>query len=121
MLLEVEGNYVLDIVFVILNFLTYDLTINCINSIRENLDTDKYHLIVVDNASTNESREFLKKQYSDDGDVTLIYNSRNTGYAAGNNTGIVEARKMKPKFICCINNDTCIISGCITSIPGIVN
>ncbi len=39
----------IDIVFVILNYNIVKETLDCIDSIEHNLDTDKFQIIVVDN------------------------------------------------------------------------
>lgn len=51
----------LDIVFVVLNYNVVDITINCIKSIEKNIDTSNYRIILVDNASSNQSGEKLQQ------------------------------------------------------------
>lgn len=98
------------IVFVILHFNTVDETNNCVVSIKENMDMDSFHIILVDNASPNKSGVYLQDMYKDDEDVTVILNELNYGFAKGNNVGIDYARnKMNAKFVCCLNNDTLMI------------
>lgn len=98
------------IVFVILHFNTVDETNNCVVSIKENMDMDSFHIILVDNASPNKSGVYLQDMYKDDEDVTVILNEVNYGFAKGNNVGIDYARnKMNAKFVCCLNNDTLMI------------
>lgn len=97
----------LDIVFVILNYNVVDITVNCIRSIEENIDTDGYHIILVDNASPNHAGAQLKSILKNDKNVSYLETPTNIGFAKGNNIGINFAKEKYPsKFICCLNNDT---------------
>jgi GT2 family glycosyltransferase len=97
----------LDIVFVVLNYNVVEITIDCIKSIEKNIDTSNYRIILVDNASSNQSGEKLQQFFLRDNHVVFLKNNKNVGFARGNNLGIDLARKKYPaKFICCINNDT---------------
>lgn len=97
----------LDIDFVILNYNVYQETIDCAESIIENLDSKKYHIIIVDNASPNGVGKEVKTYFSGNSHVSCIDSGGNLGFARGNNAGIEFARKKYPaKFICCLNNDT---------------
>lgn len=95
--------------FVILHYLTYEDTKECIDSIKNNIKYDNYHIVVVDNASSNNSGIELKKEYDSDKKVTILKNSTNLGFAKGNNVGYKYAKDvLKSSFICLINNDTII-------------
>lgn len=96
----------MDIVFVILNYNIVDETMDCVNSICENIDTKEFHIVVVDNKSKDAVGEKLKTMLQGNNKVTLILNEENLGFARGNNVGIARAREYQPKFICCLNNDT---------------
>ena len=100
-------SYTNDLVFVILHYNVYKETINCINSIKSKIDTSKFHIVVVDNFSPNNSGKLLENKYKNDDKVSVILNKSNIGFAKGNNVGIDYARQiLNPKFICCLNNDT---------------
>lgn len=95
--------------FVILHYLTYEDTKECIDSIKNNIKYDDYHIIVVDNASSNNSGIELKKEYSNDKKITILENLMNLGFAKGNNVGYKYAKDvLQSSFICIINNDTII-------------
>jgi GT2 family glycosyltransferase len=99
----------IDFTFVILHYLTYEDTKECIDSIKNNVKYDNYHIVVVDNASSNNSGIKLKKEYDNDKKVTLLKNSINLGFAKGNNVGYKYAKDvLQSSFICMINNDTII-------------
>lgn len=101
------NQYLYDIVFVILHYNTIKETENCIQSIKENIDTDLYHIIVVDNCSPNNTGLILQQNFKEDEKVTIIMSKENIGFARGNNIGIDYAKSyLHPAYICCLNNDT---------------
>lgn len=67
-------------------------------------------VIVVDNASTDQSREFIEKKYAHCSNLTLISLPENTGFCHGVNVGIEAA---KTEFVFLLNNDTTIDKDCI--------
>ena len=50
------------VLIVILNYGTYENTLDMIGEIREKLDYDNYSIMVVDNCSPNESAQVLEKK-----------------------------------------------------------
>ena len=101
----------MDIVFVILHYKTYNDTEDCVESIKNKIDSTSYHIIIVDNFSNNGSLEKLKDKYKNDNDITILCNTENLGFAKGLNTGIYYARKnYETKYIAVINNDVILIS-----------
>lgn len=88
--------------FVILNYKTYQMTIDLVNRIKERIKNLSYEIIVVDNGSPNESAEILKDAASD---FIFIANTRNAGYAAGNNIGIKYAVNHDNEYVLVMNND----------------
>lgn len=99
----------MDIVFVILNYNIIKETIECVQSIKNNIDTNSYHIVIVDNGSSNNIGQKLKQKLENESNVTVIVNDENIGFAKGNNIGIKEARRIGAKYICCLNNDTLMI------------
>lgn len=75
------------VLIVILNYGTYDLTLNLIQELKRNLDYENYSIMVVDNCSPNESAEILDSKKDELGYI-FYANKTNAGYAAGNNIGI---------------------------------
>ncbi len=69
---------------VILTYNNLDYTKQCIESIREYSKNVDYELIVVDNLSTDGTREWL----SDQDDIIKILNEENKGFPKGCNQGI---------------------------------
>jgi hypothetical protein len=72
----------------------------CLDSLKKMNFPYKYEIIIVDNGSTDDSQEFIKKNYPK---VKLIANKENRGFAEGNNMGVKLA---KGKYIVLLNNDT---------------
>lgn len=89
---------------VILNYLNWKDTIECIESLQEQTFTD-FKLVVVDNFSNNDSVErikLLQTKYSFD----FVQLSRNLGFSNGNNAGINYLKKQyNIKNILVMNND----------------
>jgi hypothetical protein len=76
------------------------LLYNCINSIYQNIDIDNFEIIVVDNASTDNSIKNIQNLFSD---VIVVSNKKNIGYSGGCNIG---AQHAKGKYLIFLNNDT---------------
>jgi N-acetylglucosaminyl-diphospho-decaprenol L-rhamnosyltransferase len=94
---------------IIVNWNVRDLLKSCLTSLLgdENLGVDgrspMSEVIVVDNASTDGSVKMLQQAFPR---VTLIANSDNRGFAAGNNQGIAAARG---RYVMLLNPDTEVI------------
>lgn len=92
--------------FVILHYLAYEETINCVKSIKENIEKKQYIIIVVDNGSDNNSGKLLLHKFKNDENVYVELSSRNLGFAQGNNLGIrIAQEKFLADFVCVLNND----------------
>lgn len=99
-----------DIVFVILHYMVKESTIKCVTKIRQKIDTKNYKIVIVDNASNNESGKDLKELYENDEDVYVILNKENLGFARGNNVGFKFAKEqLNPQYIVLLNNDVYIL------------
>lgn len=92
------------IAFVILHYQVLEETKNCIQTIKEKINSPK-HIIIVDNASPNGSGTALDELFKNDTEVTVILSKKNLGFANGNNLGYKKAREFKPDFIVVMNND----------------
>lgn len=88
---------------VLLNYGNYDLTLECINSIK--LSTYKnYEIIVVDNNSPDHSGKRLAQLNG----IRFLQMEENLGFAAGNNRGIEIAISDGCEYVMLLNNDTVI-------------
>ncbi|MWC26684.1 methyltransferase domain-containing protein [Paenibacillus sp. MMS18-CY102] len=78
-----------------------DYTKQCIESIRQRTDSDRYELIAVDNGSTDGTPEWLAEQR----DVRLIANAGNAGFPRACNQGLAAAAG---DLLMLLNNDTVV-------------
>lgn len=59
--------------------------------LKQTYTKDKLELIFTDNDSSDDSVEYLRKEYGKDKRIKIVLNDKNYGYAKGNNLGIKEA------------------------------
>ena len=104
-----------DVSIVIVNWNTRDYLRNCINSIVAESNDCSYEIIVVDNASNDNSCEMLKKEFPS---VQLIANSTNNGFAAANNQGM---RIAKGRYVLLLNPDTIVLEKAIVKCIAFVD
>lgn len=98
------------ICFVILHYQAVDETEKCVESILINTKGEK-KIIIVDNASPNQSGKFLIEKYKNDNDVIkVILSKENVGFAKGNNVGYKAAKEYSPDYIVVLNSDTLLIN-----------
>ncbi len=79
-------------------------TIECLNSLKKVI-YDNFKLLVVDNASSDGTKEEVQKQFSD---VEYILNATNLRFAGGNNVGIEYALSKNADYTLLLNNDTTV-------------
>lgn len=89
---------------VIINFNTYEKTIDCVKSIQ-NTYNDEYKIYLLDNASKNDSCKRLKDEFSEDSRIELIFSEENLGYARGNNLCLKKAKEDGCQYVIISNND----------------
>ena len=70
-----------DIAFVVLHYMVKDITVKCVETIKERIDTENYCIIIVDNASNNGTGVEITKKYENDKNVKVIINKSNLGFA----------------------------------------
>ena len=95
--------------FIILNYNSSTLTINCVTSIRRHILPESYEIIVVDNRSRQEEQDRLKDL--DQPGNHVIYSNHNTGFGTGNMIGACYA---KGDYLCFLNSDVILVEDCIT-------
>ncbi len=91
---------------VILNWNGKENTIACLESISR-LDTSSFSLtvIVVDNASTDDSIPVIKKSFPK---TIVLKNPENIGFGEGMNTGILYSVDNHADYVLLLNNDTVV-------------
>lgn len=98
----------INIGIVILNYVSYDVTLNCVKYFQNQPQTRNINtkIIIVDNDSPNESFNILKKTYSEDKNIEVVKTKQNVGFANGNNYGYkVLTKYMNPDFVIMSNSD----------------
>lgn len=93
----------MDLSVVIVNYQTFDLTRDTINSILEYDYPFSYEIFVVDNASADDSLARLQEYFKDK--VKFIASKENNGFAAGNNHAL---RQATGKYQLLLNSDTVV-------------
>jgi len=92
---------------IIVSFNTKEVLADCLNSIKKSLKnnklSDKTEIFVVDNNSTDGSKEYLKKIKQKN--LFVIFNQQNFGFAKANNQAI---KKSRGKYILLLNSDTLV-------------
>ncbi|MBL1212940.1 MAG: glycosyltransferase family 2 protein [Ignavibacteriae bacterium] len=90
----------LNVSIIIINYNSFGLLKDCLESIFNFTVDFNYEIILIDNASTEGDVEEVTKKFEN---IKLIKNKKNLGFAAANNQGIKIA---KGKYILLLNNDT---------------
>lgn len=97
----------MDVSVIIVNYNTRQLTDDCISSIVDKTKNVSYEIILVDNHSTDGSREF----FASDSRVHYIYSDENLGFGRANNIG---AGKAQGKYLFLLNSDTVLLNDAIS-------
>ena len=85
---------------IILTYNNLEYTKDCIESIRKYTEKNTYEIIIVDNKSTDGTRNWLRQQK----DMKIIFNEENVGFPKGSNIGIEHAENGNDILL--LNNDT---------------
>ena len=101
----------MDLSVVIVNYQTFELTKNTINSIFEYDYPFELEVIVVDNASSDDSMSRLQDYFGDR--VRFIASAKNNGFAAGNNQAL---RVVEARYVLLLNSDTIVWENTLESI-----
>ena len=102
----------MDLSIIIVSFNTKQLVDDCLSSIYRTMYTSrlKMEIIVVDNISTDGTREMLVKKYPH---VVTIFNAENVGFGRANNQGM---KRAKGTYIMLLNSDTVVLPDAIDNI-----
>ncbi|WP_066021812.1 glycosyltransferase family 2 protein [Clostridium sp. CT7] len=95
----------MSLVFIIIvNYNAYKDTIECVKSLRK-ISYKNYKVIIVDNASTDESVARINDKLKD---CILLRSMKNLGFAGGNNIGMRYALEKGADYVLLLNNDTLV-------------
>ena len=101
----------ISVIVVTYNNLNY--TVDCLASVVANSQYNAMEIIVVDNASVDGTNEYLQNWASKALNRSVIFNSKNVGFAAANNQGLAIA---KGEFFVLLNNDTFVTPGWVRTL-----
>lgn len=105
----------MDVSIIIVSYNTKDLLKRCLSSIFNLTKGVSFEVIVVDNASSDDSVEYVKDQRSKIKNLFLIENSKNLGFGRANNQG---AKIAKGHYIFIFNSDAYLKGN---ALPGLVS
>jgi len=94
-----------------------ELTGACFESLFRNTCWPNFEVIVVDNASTDGTVDYLRDMVARQSNVRLIVNDSNAGFAPANNQGICHA---SGDFVVFLNNDTRVTRGWLCRLVGLL-
>lgn len=89
---------------IILNYNGKDYIEQCISSVLKT-NYPNFEVILVDNASTDNSIELIEESFKNDLRLKIFRNSANLGFATGNNIGFENATG---SYVAFLNNDTVV-------------
>ena len=93
-------------------------TIECLESLRST-DYQDFHLIVVDNGSTDGTSELIQRVFPD---MEVLHSPTNLGIAGGYNLGLEKALERDAKYVMVANNDILVdpslIRELVTALEG---
>lgn len=98
---------------IILTYNNLEYTRLCLESIYAFTQTADFELILVDNASSDETPPYLKNFAAGKPNVKLILNRENAGFARGNNQGAAAA---EGDYLVLLNNDTVVTEGWLSGL-----
>ena len=99
---------------IIPNFNGKQFLTDCLNSITKQ-NFSLYEVIIIDNASTDESVEYIKDNYAE---FTLIQNRENLGFATAVNQGI---KASNAEYVFLLNNDTELEVECVSNLLNCID
>jgi GT2 family glycosyltransferase len=97
----------MDISIIIVSWNTHDILRDCLKSVYDQVKGITFEVIVIDNASSDDSAEMVKTAFPG---VILIENAANRGFAAANNQGMKIA---KGRYVLLLNSDTIVLDNAI--------
>lgn len=96
-----------DLSIIIVNWNTCGILRDCLKSVFDQTQDITFEVIVIDNASSDDSVQMVKSEFPQ---VILIENNDNRGFAAANNQGMQVA---EGRYVLLLNSDTIVLDGAI--------
>lgn len=92
-------------------------TIECLESCKK-IRYDNYEVVLIDNHSSDNSVKLFEERFPE---ITLLKNSRNLGYAGGNNVGIRYALERGTEYVLILNNDIVVEPNILDELVSAMN
>ena len=96
---------------IVVNWNGWRDTVECVRSLQK-MQYSNYSIIVVDNASSDQSVEEINHRFSD---ITILESEHNRGFAGGNNLAITYAMQQGVDYVWLLNNDTTVEEHALTA------
>ena len=100
---------------IILNYNVRYFLEQCVLSVQKALEDIDGEIIIIDNASSDDSCEMMKTKFPH---IKLIENAANLGFPKGNNIGVAQA---KGDYVCILNPDTVVAEDTFSKILNTKN
>ena len=98
---------------VIVTYNNLDFTKNCLESMERFNNYENCEVIIVDNLSSDGTREYLTKYEQSRDNIKVILHDENSGFAGGNNIGI---KASSGDYVILLNNDTYVTPNWIVNL-----
>jgi len=95
---------------IIVNWNTRALLLECLESVHRTLDAIPFEVLVVDNASVDDSVVAVRAAYPS---VKVMANNQNRGFAAANNRAL---KQMAGRYALLLNTDTILTQGAVKTL-----
>jgi GT2 family glycosyltransferase len=102
----------MDLSIIIVSFNTKDILKQCLESLPSSAE-----IVVVDNGSTDDTGEMLKKAKDSYPNLKLIFNQKNLGFAKAVNQGLKQA---KGEYLLLLNSDILVKKGALAKLVDFV-
>lgn len=99
-----------DVSIIIVNWNTRDLLKNCLKSVYDTVTNLTFEIIVIDNASCDDSVAMVQNEFPD---VKLVENQVNRGFGAANNQGF---SIMTGRYALLLNTDTVLTENAVNEL-----
>lgn len=98
----------MNISFIIVNYNTGDVLLECVESLRANKSLEKFafEIVIVDNNSTKVEKEKLSRLFGNENEIQLLFLDDNYGFGYANNRGSEAAQS---DIVCFINSDVTVV------------
>jgi GT2 family glycosyltransferase len=111
----------IDLAVVVLNYRTPGMVLDCLESLREQVEAPSQQVVVVDNHSGDDSADVIENAIAERGWhrwARVVRSPINAGFAAGNNVGI---KAIEAQTYLLLNSDTIVRDGAIQAITQTLN